>query len=148
MNHFNPCFDDGDGSSGLRHFCCTNVVMRKKWVGLAVAAGPVGATEPGVGQAGEGTEDNQVKGEEHRHPCQSSVAIITARHVYQGQRDGRQNQRLDRESDQHAGFHHLKQGSGPAAARRTGPTNELMRSGRLCGPAHRSTHALNERRSK
>lgn len=67
-----------------------DVVPRVEGVGGAVAAGPVGAAQAGVGQAREAAEHDEVQRQERRDPHQLAVFVAVAldRHVAQrNQRD-------------------------------------------------------------
>ena len=67
MDHLDPGLAMGHRARSAVAACAgVDVRARTHRAGAAVATGPVGAAQAGVGEAGEGTEDDQVEGQEQR----------------------------------------------------------------------------------
>jgi hypothetical protein len=102
VDHFDPGLGMRDGSGrhgGLRGL---DMHLGAHRAGAAVATGPVGATQPRIGEPGESAEDHQVKGEEQRNQRQHPQALRPQRilvvHPHPGQRRERDRQAHDHQA--------------------------------------------------
>ena len=142
VDHLDPGLGPADGAAGQCRLRGGDVVARAERADLAVAARPVGATEAGIGESREGTEDDEIEGQEHRQrrqPRQAAARVAAAlaqpqpRQGQQRNRRRQQQQAHERgEVDQRCGVHDCAQRpavSQEAEARSRRSRSRLTREG-------------------
>ena len=74
VDHLDPCFLVRDWPGGHGCLCFVNFIACAQGADTAITTWPIGAAEARVGQAGEGSEQHQVEGEEQGDQGQRTQA--------------------------------------------------------------------------